>query len=588
MRQACRFRVWRALLWPQPATLILTLCGSFGAKQIARTFNSPSQSKVERVQRSPCLHASPPPSIFDLTSVYPQNVIEGAVRLRKCVSITRAGARDDVFTVMAIKQPARRLQWRANAVLQGLLVLTAAAASAKAGLVPPPPTSVWFLSPRMFEVLHTGTVQATFRVENAPDRGMTVRLLVNDTEALRTTTTQPSVALSGLEPGICELTAQVMRVNEVRENEVVASTTTIFLISSAAAHPNQPDPQDAKDSEGSWTAAVAFGSDDWGRTADMIPIFPHEGELNRTQQEGWDPGSWGRATVETAADVERLLDIVEGLNVDGVTPVHQRLVLSPYWMVGGPDIPSMAATGCPTSEGCEYRERLLDKTPGAPAGWPYCRGDLRALYFSGFEARLWHPQYHGRSHFDVQAWLSYLRSDGVAQRYFRRGMVFCNDTSLDTNQHPRTLLSEHVREHPIPNVSDNNPAHVTAWLAEGVHSFVNFWGYRPLVASMPHHACLAAVGDALFDLDFLAFDNTHIDSPLLNTLRVGFEPCCIPLSVDKARHLIASTIEQGHPPPHTPHPTPHTPHPTPHTPLSTPHTPLSTPYFLHPTPCTNL
>ena len=30
-------------------------------------------------------------------------------------------------------------------------------------------------------------------------------------------------------------------------------------------------------------------------------------------------------------------------------------------------------------------------------------GDLRELYQSGFRHGLWHPQYHGRSHFDVQA-----------------------------------------------------------------------------------------------------------------------------------------------------------------------------------------
>ena len=122
---------------------------------------------------------------------------------------------------------------------------------------------------------------------------------------------------------------------------------------------------------------------------------------------------------------------------------------------------AMAETGCPSADTCEYRECLIDESTGAPSAWPHCRGDLRQLYYSGFQNRLWHPQYHGRSHFDVQAWLSYLRSDEVAQKYFRRGMVFCNDTSLDTNQHPRTLLSEHVREHTIPGVSENNPSQVS-------------------------------------------------------------------------------------------------------------------------------
>ena len=43
---------------------------------------------------------------------------------------------------------------------------------------------------------------------------------------------------------------------------------------------------------------------------------------------------------------------------------------------------------------------------------------------------------------------------------------------------------------------------------------------------------ICLTGEMLYDMDFIAFDNTHLEqSPLLSTLRVGFEPCCIPLSV---------------------------------------------------------
>lgn len=264
---------------------------------------------------------------------------------------------------------------------------TSTACTARAGLVPTPAVSVWFLSPRKFEVLHSSDVQATFRLENAPERGTSAVLLVNDTEALRTSMRQPSVLLSGLMPGICELTVQVLR-----DGEVVASASTLFLISSAAADPRGLGSVAEPDPDGEWRAAVAFGSDDWGRTADMIPIFPHLDELHRTEKEGWDPGSWGRATVETAADVERLFDVVEGLNVDGVTPAHQDLVLSPYWMVGGPDYSAMSNSGCPSGDGCKYKETMLHDSPGAPSGWPHCRGDLRQLYYSGYRSRLWHPQ----------------------------------------------------------------------------------------------------------------------------------------------------------------------------------------------------
>ena len=219
------------------------------------------------------------------------------------------------------------------------VALSSGVLQARAGLVPSPAPSVWWLSPRRFDVLHSSDVQATFRLENAPESGTSAVLLVNETEALRTSATQPSVVLSGLTPGICELTVQVLH-----GGEPVASATTLFLISSAAADPRGMGSLSPPDPDADWRVAVAFGSDDWGRTADTIPIFPHQDELDQTEREGWDPGSWGRATVETAADVERLFDIVEGLNVDGVTAAHQRLVLSPYWVVGGPNFTAMAET----------------------------------------------------------------------------------------------------------------------------------------------------------------------------------------------------------------------------------------------------
>lgn len=79
-----------------------------------------------------------------------------------------------------------------------------------------------------------------------------------------------------------------------------------------------------------------------------------------------------------------------------------------------------------------------------------------------------------------------------------------------------------------------------------MESFESFWGFSAVVASMPHHACLSAVGDMLYDMGFIAFDNTHMEgSPLLSTLRVGFEPCCIPISVERARRLVEWTIEEA-------------------------------------------
>jgi hypothetical protein len=367
-----------------------------------------------------------------------------------------------------------------------IIAMLTVLAPTRAGLVRDANPTVRILSPIDFEVLHHSEVQVEYRLSGETSAVSAAILLVNGTEALRTMNRQPSVSLSGLPPGICNLSVRVVG----HHGELVADASTLFFISSAAATPNQGDakevPPPEHDDEGRWFA-IAFGSDDWGWGANSIPVFPSMEELRRARDEGWDPGSWGSASVETRDDIERLFDLIEGLN-EG-TPAHQRVVLSPYWVVGGPDFRAMAASGCPGAETCAYHERVWSSNDvGPPGAWPFCRGDLRALVRSGFEAGLWHPQYHGRSHFDTRAWVAYLRNDLVSQRYFARGMVFCNDTMLDNNGHPRTLISEHVREHPLPSVSDNDSAQVLAWLEGGVKTFAQFWGYTPVVASMPHHA----------------------------------------------------------------------------------------------------
>ena len=65
--------------------------------------------------------------------------------------------------------------------------------------------------------------------------------------------------------------------------------------------------------------------------------------------------------------------------LDTATPVHQRVVLSPYFVVGGPDYRAMAHTGCPGGAGCAYRETLVHQSAGPPAAWPHCRGALNLL-----------------------------------------------------------------------------------------------------------------------------------------------------------------------------------------------------------------
>ncbi len=76
-----------------------------------------------------------------------------------------------------------------------------------------------------------------------------------------------------------------------------------------------------------------------------------------------------------------------------------------------------------------------------------------------------------RSHFDQRAWIAYLREDKIAQEWFAKGVVFCNDTSTDVNGALRSLLSEHVREHVIDGVSENDPKEVLTFRRFIAHLF---------------------------------------------------------------------------------------------------------------------
>jgi hypothetical protein len=169
--------------------------------------------------------------------------------------------------------------------------------------------SIRILSPLAATVLHTSECFLAIHVHPgtlSPGR-LLLAVFVNDTEVLRAPLKsnevfQPTVTLSGLDPGVCVLFARLI---DSENHDTVAEDTTTILISSASVS----DGPEASSkvfamSEGDYAwHAVAVGSDDWGRTADMIPLFASLEALEEAEKQGWIPGAWGRATTETAKDM---------------------------------------------------------------------------------------------------------------------------------------------------------------------------------------------------------------------------------------------------------------------------------------------
>jgi hypothetical protein len=158
------------------------------------------------------------------------------------------------------------------------------------------------------------------------------------------------------------------------------------------------------------------------------------------------------STAESLADLHNLRDLLNQINQNA--SYRQKLVLTPYFVVAGPDFEAMRETGCPTQPSCEYRELFWHNSSGGLARPPYRRGDLRGAYMDLFREGLWHPEYHGRSHFDTRAWVAYLRGgDSHAREYFDRGMAFYHFGLLDpiTNT-THTTHCEYQSDDPVHQV----------------------------------------------------------------------------------------------------------------------------------------
>ena len=126
------------------------------------------------------------------------------------------------------------------------------------------------------------------------------------------------------------------------------------------------------------TIFVAISSDDWGRWAGSLPVFASEEaflEVHADYIERNHGIPYARNPLilmaETAEDVENLRLMLVDLNRE--VSLRQRVVLSPYVVVGGPDYAAMRSTGCPEGPECSYRELLYPQSAGGLAEPPYNR-----------------------------------------------------------------------------------------------------------------------------------------------------------------------------------------------------------------------
>ena len=298
---------------------------------------------------------------------------------------------------------------------------------------------------------------------------------------------------------------------------------------------------------------VSIGSDDWGRWSGHGPAWPD----NATRERFWEEGLWlsggeaSRATAETSSDLDTLYALLDHIN-EGMPRAHCA-VLTPFWVVAGPDYDAMRQSGCPGEDTCAYRELWWHNSTGGLDRAPFDRGDLRGRYVEGFHRGLWHPEYHGRSHFDTRAWTAYLKAgEEVTSAYFDHGLTYYhygrrNATSgIYHSTHSEYRSDDLVHQRPLNQMA--------AWIAEGVAGFEAFWGYSATVTALPCHYGFDSLGPL-----FRAAGISHVEgersgrgllSALENMARVLFDPVFEPpgswhTALSLAKEKIEAELEEA-------------------------------------------
>jgi hypothetical protein len=150
--------------------------------------------------------------------------------------------------------------------------------------------------------------------------------------------------------------------------------------------------------------AVVLQSDDWGLcawSADEEALRTLAGEPAFSSLSG---RIYGRSTLETAADVRALRELLLGFRgADGVPAVLQANMV-----VAAPDYGRMLA------EGFAAREAPLVWLPETPSRW--ARPGLWKEIQRAIKAGVWRPELHGLHHLPESAWLRALRRGDVEAR----------------------------------------------------------------------------------------------------------------------------------------------------------------------------
>lgn len=197
---------------------------------------------------------------------------------------------------------------------------------------------------------------------------------------------------------------------------------------------------------------VVIESDDWGLSRRPAAV---------ALSEFGTPGPWADEATETQTDLHRLFAELERHRDAFGRPA----CLTANFIVANPDFEKIEADGW-----TRYHEVAIDTLP-------LCSEWNRGLILGVFI-----PQYHGRSHFDLESWMRDLEENVRGARYLARA---CHNGGLSLlKHHGWRYHSEYVGW----NRTDPGPDRdLEAWIAGGLEIFQRAFGFSTTTTVPPHY-----------------------------------------------------------------------------------------------------
>ena len=222
---------------------------------------------------------------------------------------------------------------------------------------------------------------------------------------------------------------------------------------------------------------VVIESDDWGAVR-----MSSRKALQKIAEEGIDTEQCHYVQNDALAsekDLEKFFDLLTShKNAQGESPVITANVI-----MANPDFKKIKDSG--------FKEYYYKLFPDSLAVYPEHRNSF-SLWKEGMKAGIYHPQFHGREHLQVERWLHFLKDNESDTRIAFENGVFGLSTTVTTEQRPSYMAAYDWN-------SEESRAFILNSIAEGLSLFKTTFGFNSLSAIAPNYTWHPEVERVLAD-----------------------------------------------------------------------------------------